>query len=84
MPFAAQSRELPVPYSSPPNTTSGVPCATVAHRGVVDGHLLAAGLEQRHAAFLARRGVGGSIRFLMRTLAKVPRIITSSLPRRLP
>ena len=27
---------------------------------------------------------GGSIRFLMRTLAKVPRIITSWLPRREP
>ena len=27
MPFAAQSRELPVPYSSPPKITSGVPAA---------------------------------------------------------
>ena len=27
VPFAAQSRELPVPYSSPPNTTVGVPAA---------------------------------------------------------
>jgi len=25
VPFAAQSRELPVPYSSPPNTTVGTP-----------------------------------------------------------
>ena len=29
-------------------------------------------------------GSGGIIRFLMRTLAKVPRIITSWLPRRAP
>jgi hypothetical protein len=29
-------------------------------------------------------GFGGIIRFLMRTLAKVPRIITSWLPRRAP
>ena len=28
VPFAAQSRELPVPYSSPPNTTVGTPAAT--------------------------------------------------------
>src|SRR6266571_5301359 len=27
VPFAAQSRELPVPYSSPPNTTVGTPSA---------------------------------------------------------
>ena len=29
-------------------------------------------------------GLGGTIRFLMRTLANVPRIITSWLPRRAP
>ena len=28
VPLAAQSRELPVPYSSPPNTTVGTPSAT--------------------------------------------------------
>ena len=27
VPFAAQSREEPVPYSAPPNTTSGTPSA---------------------------------------------------------
>ena len=27
VPFAAQSRELPVPYSLPASTTSGVPCS---------------------------------------------------------
>ena len=27
VPFAAQSRELPVPYSSPPKTTVGTPSA---------------------------------------------------------
>ncbi|CFN64333.1 Uncharacterised protein [Bordetella pertussis] len=28
VPLAAQSRDDPVPYSSPPNTTEDVPCAT--------------------------------------------------------
>ena len=28
VPFAAQSRDEPVPYSSPPKTTVGVPSAT--------------------------------------------------------
>ena len=28
VPLAAQSRDEPVPYSSPPNTTVGVPAAT--------------------------------------------------------
>ena len=27
VPLAAQSRDEPVPYSSPPKTTVGVPCA---------------------------------------------------------
>ena len=85
VPFAAQSRDDPVPYSSPPKTTVGVPCRDVLHRRVVDRHLLARRLEQRDAAFLAAPSAfGGSIRFLMRTLAKVPRIITSWLPRREP
>ena len=58
----------------------------VFHRGVVDRHPLARRLEQRDAAFLAtcRRLSAGSIRFLIRTLANVPRIITSWLPRREP
>ncbi len=85
VPLAAQSRDEPVPYSSPPKTTVGVPCGDVLHGRVVDRHLLAGRLEQRDAAFDARAvRLGGTIRFLMRTLAKVPRIITSWLPRRAP
>jgi hypothetical protein len=53
VPLAAQSRLEPVPYSSPAKTTVGTPAA-VFHRRVVDRHLLAAGLVQRVAAFLAR------------------------------
>ena len=84
VPLAAQSRLEPVPYSSPPKTTGRRAFGHVLHRRVVDEHLLAARLEQRDAAFLARAVGPGIIRFLMRTLAKVPRIITSWLPRRAP
>jgi hypothetical protein len=52
----------------------------VAHRRVVDRHLLARRLVPGDAA--AR--LPGTISFLMRMLAKVPRIITSWLPRRVP
>jgi hypothetical protein len=50
----------------------------VLHRGVVDRHLLAVG-RCGDAALGA-----GSSWFLRRMLAKVPRIITSWLPRRAP
>ena len=86
VPLAAQSRDDPVPYSSPAKITVGVPRFDVRHRRVVDRQLRTlSGCIVRHAAF--DRGepsaLGGSIRFLMRTLANVPRIITSWLPRRL-
>ena len=48
-------------------------------RRVVDGHLLAAGLVAGEAA-----SVPGASRLRSRMLAKVPRIITSWLPRRDP
>jgi hypothetical protein len=51
--LAAQSRDEPVPYSSPPKIMVGVPFGHVLHRGVVDEQLLARRLEQRHAAFFA-------------------------------
>ncbi len=54
VPFAAQSRELPVPYSSPAITISGMPCCLVLHRRVVDRHLLAVGQVLGQAAFDAR------------------------------
>jgi hypothetical protein len=42
VPFAAQSRDEPVPYSLPPNTQRHA-LALVAHGGVVDRHHLAEG-----------------------------------------
>ena len=78
VPLAAQSRELPVPYSAPAMTISGV-FPGVLHRRVV---------------MLIRSRVGrctvtppstpGTSWLRSRMLAKVPRIITSWLPRRLP
>ena len=41
VPLAAQSRELPVPYSLPAMTTSGRPVRLVEHGRVVDRHRLA-------------------------------------------
>ena len=84
VPFAAQSRELPVPYSSPREDDERHALRAVLHRGVVDRHLLAVGLVQRDAASRRVPSAHGTIRFLMRTLANVPRIITSWLPRREP
>ena len=56
VPLAAQSRDEPEPYSLPASTTSGTPSVEVAHRGVVDRHLLAAvGEVQRDAALGAGR-----------------------------
>jgi hypothetical protein len=84
VPFAAQSRDDPVPYSSPPKMIVGVPsrCTSSPRRRSASSRRR---LEQRDAAFLARAvAFGGSIRFLIRTLANVPRIITSWLPRREP
>ena len=42
-PFAAQSRDEPEPYSLPAEDDQRHPLARVAHRGVVDRHLLAVG-----------------------------------------
>ena len=83
VPLAAQSRDEPLPYSTPANTTSGRPSASVLHRRVVDRHRLAARIVLDVAALPAccRRLQHA---FLMRMLAKVPRIITSWLPRRVP
>ena len=51
VPLAAQSRDEPLPYSAPANTTSGTPLRLVLHRGVVDRHLLAVGPVLGEAAF---------------------------------
>jgi hypothetical protein len=50
VPLAAQSREEPVPYSSPARTTSGTLLGLVAHRRVVDRQLLARRLVLGDAA----------------------------------
>ena len=76
VPFAAQSRDDPEPYSLPASTT-GHPAHLVADRRVVDAHELAERLVERPAALRARRELVPS-----RMLANVPRIITSWLPRR--
>ena len=47
VPFAAQSREEPEPYSLPASTTSGTPSCDVAHRRVVDRQLLALAVGPR-------------------------------------
>src|SRR5205823_2603633 len=76
VPFAAQSRELPVPYSCPAKTTSGTPRFWYSRE--------ASWIEVRFPSGCSRvtpPSTPGTIRFLMRTLAKVPRTITSWFPR---
>ena len=51
VPFAAQSRDEPLPYSTPAKTTSGTPSALIFHRRVVDRHRLAVGKMFGVAAF---------------------------------
>jgi hypothetical protein len=53
VPFAAQSREEPVPYSCPAITISGYRAADVRFRRIVDGQLRALRLQQRVSALLA-------------------------------
>ncbi len=71
-PFAAQSREEPEPYSLPARMTSGVLRSAYFTLGVEDRHRLAFGQQARDAAF----GPGASL-LRRRTLAKVPRTMTS-------
>ena len=95
VPFAAQSREEPDPYSLPPSTTSGTSSAMYLHRRVVDRHLLGLGrlaavatggrrsrASRRPPA--APRRPARLIRLRSLMFANVPRIITSWLPRREP
>ena len=51
VPFAAQSRDEPEPYSFPAKMISGTLFVAIFHGGVVDGHLLAAGLMDGPTAF---------------------------------
>src|SRR5262249_16792153 len=90
VPFAAQSREEPAPYSVPARITNGV---------LFSAYFIAASkidiwspsppffeLPVRLGPkYLVRPpSVPGTIRFLIRTFAKVPRVITKSFPRREP
>ena len=81
VPLAAQSRDDPEPYSLPASTTSGMPGCGVVLRRVVDVRLLAAG---REVAGVAALDAVATSWLRSRMLAKVPRIITSWLPRREP
>jgi hypothetical protein len=79
VPLAAQSRDEPVPYCWPASTTSDVPDGLVAHRRVVDRLTAPVG-----KCLVTPPSVPGAIWLRIRTLAKVPRTITSWLPRREP
>ena len=73
VPFAAQSRDEPEPYSLPAITTSGTPASWYCIGGVVDRHHLAAGQVARSTP----PSVPGASWLRSRMLANVPRIITS-------
>ena len=53
VPLAAQSREEPLPYSTPAKITSGTPSLLVFHGGVVDRHLFLRRVVDRVAALAA-------------------------------
>ena len=80
MPLAAQSRDEPEPYSLPASTTSGVPFSryfSEASKTVVTSP---SSVKSR----VNPPSVPGASWLRSRMLAKVPRIITSWLPRREP
>ena len=85
VPLAAQSRDEPVPYSRPANTTKGTLLRLITHGGVIDRETLTGRLQWMVKPPSTTLPVSSfTIWFLMRMLAKVPRIITSWLPRRVP
>jgi hypothetical protein len=78
VPLAAQSRDEPVPYSSPPNTTVGVPSAMYfMPASYIDICSPEGWNSVSPPSKRLPSGPGGIMRFLMRTLAKVPRIMIS-------
>src|SRR6185312_644588 len=79
VPFAAQSREEPVPYSFPAITMSGVPARWYSIDASKMVTACAPGAVAVHPP-----SVPGASSLRSRILAKVPRIITSWLPRRDP
>ena len=72
VPLAAQSRDDPDPYSLPAMTIQRHPRLAVLHRGVVDRHQLAARLISVHPP-----SIPDASWLRSRTLANVPRIMTS-------
>src|SRR6476646_6348840 len=78
-PLAAQSREEPEPYSLPAITMVGTPSAR--YRSATS-KIVPSSPSGRWAVHVP--SLPGTRRFLSRTFAKVPRIITSWLPRRAP
>src|SRR2546430_7515924 len=82
VPLAAQSRDEPVPYSVPARITSGdFVSAYFIAASKIDICSPSAPLEKY---FVTPPSVPGTIRFLIRTLANVPRVMTRSFPRREP
>ena len=78
-PFAAQSRDDPAPYSFPARTSSGTRSAAYfSDASKIDICSPSGRWRVNHPS------VPGASRFLSRTLANVPRTITSWLPRREP
>ena len=79
MPFAAQSLELPEPYSLPASTSSGVPspwyCMAASYMEVCSP-------VGRYSVQLP--SLPSTSLFLMRMFPNVPRIMISWLPRRDP
>ena len=76
VPFAAQSRLEPVPYSSPAKITVGVPRRMYSIAASYTGmHTPSSSVKPPSMRLPSSRG--GSIKFFTRTLANVPRIITS-------
>ena len=79
VPFAAQSREEPEPYSAPARMISGTPSAAYA----VDASKMLIGSPPGRCR-VTPPSVPGARRLRSRIFANVPRIITSWLPRREP
>ena len=86
VPFAAQSRDEPEPYSLPERMTSGVPAAryfSLASKIVVTGRYSSAPVSAVMST-VKPPSVPGASWLRRRMFANVPRIITSWLPRRDP
>ena len=79
VPLAAQSRDDPVPYSLPATTTRGLPSAL--YRSAASKMAIR---SPEGTWTVTPPSTPGTIWFLRRMLAKVPRTITRSLPRREP